>query len=84
MTFTQREFAKDATGSRYAIHVAAFTVYRLADEDEDVATPPPWRGVPPPPAVYRERGHWRLSARIFQEKVLELHLGMPDAGRDDH
>jgi hypothetical protein len=37
-------------------------------EDEDEATPPPWRGVPPPLAVYRERGHRRLAARIFQEK----------------
>jgi hypothetical protein len=37
-------------------------------EDEDEATPPPWRGVPPPLAVYRGRGHRRLAARIFQEK----------------
>jgi hypothetical protein len=37
-------------------------------EDEDEAPPPPWRGVPPPLAVYRERGHRRLAARTFQEK----------------
>jgi hypothetical protein len=37
-------------------------------EDEDARTPPPWRGVPPPLAVYRERGHRRLAARTFQEK----------------
>ncbi|HMD50146.1 MAG TPA: hypothetical protein VKG79_13650 [Bryobacteraceae bacterium] len=53
-------------------------------EREDEATPPPWRGVPPPLAVYRERGHRRLAARTFPAEVLELHLGMPDAGRDDH
>jgi hypothetical protein len=37
-------------------------------ETEDQAPPPPWRGVPPPLAVYRERGHRRLAARTFQEK----------------
>jgi len=31
-------------------------------------TPPPWRGVPPPLEIYRERGHWRLATRTFQEK----------------
>jgi hypothetical protein len=37
-------------------------------EDEDEAPPPPWRGVSPPLAVYRERGHRRLAARTFQQK----------------
>jgi hypothetical protein len=37
-------------------------------EDEDEAPPPPWRGAPPPLAVYRERGYRRLAARTFQEK----------------
>ncbi len=37
-------------------------------EAEDEAPPPPWRGVPPPLAIYRERGHRRLAARTFQEK----------------
>ena len=37
-------------------------------EAEDEPPPPPWRGVPPPLAVYRERGHRRLAARTFQEK----------------
>jgi hypothetical protein len=32
------------------------------------ASPPPWHGVPPPLAVYRERGHRRLAARTFAEK----------------
>jgi hypothetical protein len=31
-------------------------------------TPPPWRGVPPPLLVYRERGHRRLAARNYEEK----------------
>jgi hypothetical protein len=37
-------------------------------ETEDEAPPPPWRGVPPPLAAYRERGHRRLAAQTFQEK----------------
>jgi hypothetical protein len=37
-------------------------------ETEDQAPPPPWRGVPPPLAVYRERGHRRLAARTFRER----------------
>jgi len=37
-------------------------------EAEDEAPPPPWRCVPPPLAVYRERSHRRLAARTFQEK----------------
>ena len=37
-------------------------------EAEDEAPPPPWRRVPPPFAVYRERGHRRLAARAFEEK----------------
>ena len=37
-------------------------------EAEDITTPPPWRGVPPPLAVYRERGHRRLAAQTFQVK----------------
>jgi hypothetical protein len=35
-------------------------------EAEDEAPPPPWRGVPPPLAVYHERGHRRLAARTFR------------------
>ena len=34
----------------------------------DETTPPPWRGVPPQLAVYRERGHRRLAGRTFQNK----------------
>jgi hypothetical protein len=30
--------------------------------------PPPWHGTPPELEVYRERGHRRLSARIFEKK----------------
>jgi hypothetical protein len=37
-------------------------------EAVDETTPRPWRGVPPPLEVYRERGHRRLSARTFNEK----------------
>jgi hypothetical protein len=37
-------------------------------EAQDEEPPSPWRGVPPPLAVYRERGHRRVAARTFQEK----------------
>jgi hypothetical protein len=53
---------------------------READEE---TPPPPWHGVPPPLSVCGERGHRRLAARTYQKKVCALHLGMPDAGRDD-
>ena len=39
-----------------------------APEAVEETTPPPWRGVPPPLEVYRERGHRRLAARTFNEK----------------
>ena len=32
---------------------------------EEQAQPPPWSGVPPPLAVYRERGHRRLASRTY-------------------
>ncbi len=37
-------------------------------EAEDEAPQPRWRGVPPPLAVYRERGHRRFAAGAFREK----------------
>ena len=42
---------------------------------EDLTTPPPWRGVPPLLAVYRERGHRRLAVRTFQEKCCNCIWG---------
>lgn len=30
--------------------------------------PPPWHGVPPTLAVYRQRGHRRLAAQTYQQK----------------
>jgi len=44
-------------------------------EAEDQTPPPPWRSVPPPLAVYRERGHRRLAARTFQEKCWSCSWG---------
>jgi hypothetical protein len=44
-------------------------------EAKDKTVPPPWRGVPPPLAVYRERGHRRLAARTFQEKCCRCIWG---------
>jgi hypothetical protein len=37
-------------------------------EAEKESLPLPWRGVPPPLPVYRERGNRRLAARTYQEK----------------
>lgn len=44
-------------------------------EAHDEAPPPPWRGVPPPLAVYRERGHRRLAARTYQEQCASCMWG---------
>ena len=40
----------------------------MRHEQEAKTQPPPWRGVPPPLAVYRERGHRRLATRTYEEK----------------
>ncbi len=37
--------------------------------------PPPWRGVPPPLRVYRERGHRRLAGRTYEEKCTTCMWG---------
>jgi len=37
--------------------------------------PPPWRVVPSPLAVYRERGHRRLAARTYEEKCTTCIFG---------
>jgi hypothetical protein len=44
-------------------------------EAVDETTPPPWRGVPPPLEVYRERGHRRLATRTFNEKCCSCIWG---------
>jgi hypothetical protein len=41
---------------------------KVGQFEPDDAPPPPWRGVPPPLAVYRERGHRRLAARTFEKQ----------------
>jgi hypothetical protein len=43
----------------------------LADE----TPPPPWRVVPSPLAVYRDRGHRRLAARTYEEKCTTCICG---------
>jgi hypothetical protein len=35
---------------------------------QEITPPPPWRSVPPPLPVYRERGHRRLAVRTYEEK----------------
>jgi hypothetical protein len=43
-------------------------------ETNDEASPSPWRSVPPPLAVYRERGHRRLGGSTFPVVVRnDLH-----------
>ena len=66
--------------------VEFYKVSNLKDTVREVVEetpPPPWRGVPPPLSVYRERGHRRLAARTYEEKCT-LHLGMPNGSGDDH
>ena len=41
---------------------------RSPETQDEESPPPPWRGVPPSLAIYRERGHRRLAARTFEEK----------------
>jgi hypothetical protein len=36
---------------------------------------PPWRGIPPPLVVYRERGHRRLAGRTYQGKCASCMWG---------
>ena len=45
------------------------TKLTLLERGADAAgSAPPWLGVPPPPPVYRERGHRRLDARTYESK----------------
>jgi len=39
----------------------------LRAAEQELSPPPPWHGPPPPLAVYRERGHRRLSVRTYQK-----------------
>jgi hypothetical protein len=47
----------------------------LRAAEQELSTPPPWHGPPPPLAVYRERGHRRLSARTYQDKCASCMWG---------
>jgi hypothetical protein len=55
--------------------------YKVSDlkasvrEIEQETQPPPWRGVPAPLAIYRERGHRRLAARTYREKCTNCIWG---------
>lgn len=42
---------------------------------EEETQPPPWRGIPPPLPVYRERGHRRLAAQTYQKKCTNCMWG---------
>jgi len=66
--------------------VEFYKVSNLKDTVREVVeeTPPPWRGVPPPLSVYRERGHRRLAARTYEEKCTTCIWGCQNGGGDDH
>ena len=55
--------------------------YKVSDlrvsvrEIEEETQPPPWRGIPPPLSIYRERGHRRLAARAYEEKCANCMWG---------
>ena len=55
--------------------------YKVSDlrvsvrEIEEETQPPPWRGIPPPLSIYRERGHRRLAARAYEEKCTSCMWG---------
>jgi len=55
----------------YKISNLKVTVGKVEEETK----PPPWRCVPPPLPVYRERGHRRLAARTYQEKCTSCMWG---------
>ena len=42
---------------------------------DEQTQPPPWRGVPLPLPIYRERGHRRLAPRRYQEKCTTCMWG---------
>jgi hypothetical protein len=42
---------------------------------EEETQPPPWRGIPPPLSIYRERGHRRLAVRTYEEKCTSCIWG---------
>jgi hypothetical protein len=46
-----------------------------AGEIAEETQPPPWRGIPPPLSIYRERGHRRLAARAYEEKCTSCMWG---------
>jgi len=85
----KRQFRVGDSVSGYALPVAdprleTVEFYKIGNlkvelraAEEERPTPPPWHGPPPPLAVYRERGHRRLSARTYQDRCASC---MWDAG----
>jgi len=55
----------------YKISNLKVTARRVGEETQ----PPPWRGVPPPLPIYRERGHRRLAAQTYQKKCTNCMWG---------
>ena len=59
----------------YKVSDLKSTIREVADE----TPPPPWRGIPPPLRIYRERGHRRLAVRTYEEKCTTCMWGCPMA-----
>lgn len=52
------------------------SVLRLVERNpEQSGSPPPWVGVPPDLATYRERGHRRLDPRTYEAKCTRCIWG---------
>ncbi len=47
----------------------------LGRSSDEQAQPPPWHGLPPDLAVYRERGHRRLAAQTYDDKCVSCIWG---------
>jgi hypothetical protein len=82
----KHRFRAGDTASGVALPVAdprleTVEFYKVSDlrvtvrEIEEETQPPPWRGIPPPLSIYRERGHRRLAARAYEEKCTSCMWG---------
>ena len=55
----------------YKVSLLASTSCEVVEEGHRL----PWRGIPPPLPIYRERGHRRLAARTYDEKCTSCIWG---------
>jgi len=55
----------------YKVSDLQVTERKLVEETQA----PPWREIPPPLPIYRQRGHRRLAARTYEEKCTSCMWG---------